>query len=159
VRFFWATVTSNGSPYENLYFTRMLRDRCPISNVGVLWHRGWMDKDVTWYGGRPWPRRHCVRWESSSPWKGAQQPLPTFRPTSIVAKRSPISATAELLLRYASGRPYTDRHKIDTLIAIFHTCTRDEAKLRSVTLLFTSTVLAGGWLCETRTTNYNYCRQ
>ena len=28
----------------------------------------------------------------------AQQPLPTFRPMSIVAKRSPISATAELLL-------------------------------------------------------------
>jgi len=26
-----------------------------------------------------------------------QQPLPTFRPMSIVAKRSPISATAELL--------------------------------------------------------------
>jgi len=31
------------------------------------------------------------------PRKGAQQP-PTFRPMSIVAKRSPISATAELLL-------------------------------------------------------------
>ena len=31
-----------------------------------------------------------------------QQPLPTtFRPMSIVAKRSPISATAELLLRTA----------------------------------------------------------
>jgi len=28
-----------------------------------------------------------------------QQPLPTFQPMSIVAKRSPISATAELLLR------------------------------------------------------------
>jgi len=27
-----------------------------------------------------------------------QQPLPTFRPMSIVAKRSPISAIAELLL-------------------------------------------------------------
>ena len=31
------------------------------------------------------------------PTKGAQQP-PTFRPMSIVPKRSPISATAELLL-------------------------------------------------------------
>ena len=30
------------------------------------------------------------------PWKGAQQP-PTFQLTSIVAKRSPVSATAELL--------------------------------------------------------------
>jgi len=31
--------------------------------------------------------------ETQSP----QQPLPTFRPMSIVAKRSPISATAELV--------------------------------------------------------------
>jgi len=32
-----------------------------------------------------------------------QQPLPTFRPMSIVAKRSPISATAELLLQINSS--------------------------------------------------------
>jgi len=32
-----------------------------------------------------------------------QQPLPTFRPMSIVAKRSPISATAELLLMQSIG--------------------------------------------------------
>jgi len=38
---------------------------------------------------------------------------PTFRPMSIVAKRSPVSATAELLLRYASGE--TDRHA-DTFV-------------------------------------------
>jgi len=31
-----------------------------------------------------------------------QQPLPTFRPMSIVAKWSPISATAELLLSIGS---------------------------------------------------------
>jgi len=30
----------------------------------------------------------------------SQQPLPTFRPISIVAKRSPISATAELLFTH-----------------------------------------------------------
>ena len=35
-----------------------------------------------------------------SPWKGAQQPPPTFRPMSIVAKRSTISAAAELLFIY-----------------------------------------------------------
>ena len=28
---------------------------------------GWMDQDVTWYRGRPHPRRHCVRWGPSSP--------------------------------------------------------------------------------------------
>ena len=34
--------------------------------------------------------------DPAPPRKGAQQP-PTFRPLSILAKRSPISATAELL--------------------------------------------------------------
>jgi len=30
-----------------------------------------MDQDETWHGGRPRPRRHCVRWEASSaPRKG-----------------------------------------------------------------------------------------
>ena len=39
---------------------------------------GWIDPDATWYGGRPWPRRDCVRWAPSSPppEKGTQQPLP-----------------------------------------------------------------------------------
>jgi len=26
--------------------------------VGVLWPNGWMDRDATWYGGRPPPRQH-----------------------------------------------------------------------------------------------------
>ena len=36
----------------------------------VLWQNGWTDPDATWCGGRPRPRRHCVRWKPSSP-KGA----------------------------------------------------------------------------------------
>ena len=105
----------------------------------LLWSNGWMDQDVTWYGGmlRSWPQ--CVRWGPTnpqrrtaaqfsahvsccgqtaewikmplgtevdlsplcwgraSPGKGHSSP-PSFRPISIVAKRSPISDTAELLL-------------------------------------------------------------
>jgi len=39
------------------------------------------------------------------PRKGAQQPPPaTFRPMSMVAKRSPISAIAELLFIFVTGR-------------------------------------------------------
>jgi len=79
----------------------MLRDRYPVCllyiNVAVLWPNGWMDQDATWYGGKPHPRRHCVRWEPSSPTEMGMAALPTFRPMSIVAKRSLISATAELL--------------------------------------------------------------
>jgi len=35
--------------------------------------------------------------DPAPPWKGAQQ-APTYQPMCIVVKRSPISATAELLL-------------------------------------------------------------
>jgi len=37
----------------------MLRDRCPVCDVGVLWPNGWTDKDETWHAGRPTPR-HIV---------------------------------------------------------------------------------------------------
>ena len=42
---------------------------------------GWMDQDSTLYGGRPRPRRHCVRWgpSSLSPDNGAEPP-PIFGP-------------------------------------------------------------------------------
>ena len=33
----------------------------------LLRPNGCMDQDATWYGGRPRPRRHCVRWGPSSP--------------------------------------------------------------------------------------------
>ena len=47
-------------------------------------------------GYRPQPRRHCVRWGPSSPKRGTA--APTFQSMSM-AKRSPISATAELLYK------------------------------------------------------------
>jgi len=45
----------------------------------LLRPNGCMDQYATWYGGRPWPRRHCVRWGSSSllPKKGTE-PSPQF---------------------------------------------------------------------------------
>jgi len=47
--------------------------------------------------------------------KGAQQPHPSFRPMSIVAKQSPISATAEhlLLIKFMVVDPY--RMKTDSI--------------------------------------------
>jgi len=58
----------------------------PPPNFGpcLLWPNGWMDQDATWYGGKPRPRRRCVRWGHSSPLKGAQPP--SFRFMSVVAK-------------------------------------------------------------------------
>jgi len=68
-----------------------------VCDVGVLWPNGWMDQDESWHASRslPWP--HCVRWGPSSTAKGAEQPLPVFGPC-LLWPRSPISATAELLL-------------------------------------------------------------
>ena len=34
----------------------------PIFGPYLLWSNGWMDHDATWYGGRPRPRRPCIRW-------------------------------------------------------------------------------------------------
>ena len=39
----------------------------PIFGPCLLWPNGYMHQDTTWYGGRPQPRRHCVRWGLSSP--------------------------------------------------------------------------------------------
>ena len=53
-----------------------------------------------------------VRWGPSSPLKGTQPP--TFRPMSIVAKRSPISATAQLLVMgMGETDEQTDRQRKD----------------------------------------------
>jgi len=47
----------------------------PLFSAHVLWPNGWMDQDATWYGGRPRPRPHCVKWKPSSPPpKAAQHP-------------------------------------------------------------------------------------
>jgi len=37
----------------------------PIFAPFLLSPNGWMDLDGTWYGGRPRPRRLCVRWGPS----------------------------------------------------------------------------------------------
>ena len=80
----------------------------------LLWPNGCMDQDATSYVSRPRFTRYCVRWGPCSPStvdlgpghivldgvpasaKGAQQP-PLFGPC-LLCPRSPISATAELLL-------------------------------------------------------------
>ena len=59
----------------------------PIFDPCLLSPKGWMDQDSTWDGGRPCPRRHCVRWRPSSPPKKGAQPTSNFRCMPIVAKR------------------------------------------------------------------------
>jgi len=47
----------------------------PIFGSCLLWPNGWMHQGTTWYGGRPRPRRHCVRCDPGSPSRGAQPPI------------------------------------------------------------------------------------
>ena len=48
----------------------------PIFGPCLLWPNVCVDQDATWYGGRPQPTRHYVRWGPSSPSpKGAQPPI------------------------------------------------------------------------------------
>jgi len=73
-------------------------DIAPIFDSCLWWPNGWMDQDTTWYEGIGLDPGHIVLdGDPARPRKGAQQP-PTFRPMPLVAKRSPISTTAELLL-------------------------------------------------------------
>ena len=57
-----------------------------VCDVVELSPNGLMDQDATWYGGRPRPRRRCVRWGPSSLPLQRDTAL-NFQPMSIVAKR------------------------------------------------------------------------
>jgi len=85
---FWATVCKTVRPYNAIAPLS-----CPVCLCVTLVHCGqtvrWIKMPLgTEVGLGPW--RHCVRWGSSSPKKGAQRP--PLRPVSIVAKWSSISA-------------------------------------------------------------------
>jgi len=99
---FWATVCKTVRPMLSDGCLSCLFD-CPICDVGVLWPNGWMDKDETWYEGRPrsWP---LMGTQLLLPQMGT---APSFRRMSIVAKRSPISATAEHLFE-TQPNPWMD---------------------------------------------------
>jgi len=63
----WTSLIAIFGRLLELMVRPMLQDHSPVCNVGVLWPNGWKHQSATWYGARPWPRRPCVRWGSSSP--------------------------------------------------------------------------------------------
>ena len=69
----------------------------PIFGPCLLWRNGWMDKDASWYEGRPRPGHIVLHGYDGDPVSPIRGTAPNFWPMSIVAKRSPISATAEHL--------------------------------------------------------------
>jgi len=61
----------------------------------LLWPNGWMDQDATLCEGSLDPGHIVLDGNSAPPLQKGH--IPNFRPMSIVAKRSPISSTAEHL--------------------------------------------------------------
>jgi len=84
------------APYKGAY--------SPLLGPCLLWPNCWMDQDATWYEGRAWTGPHCVRWGLSSPPSPPKKWGTSFNfwSMSIVAKLSPISATAEHLFSILS---------------------------------------------------------
>jgi len=78
----------------------------PLPDFGpcLLWPNGWMDEDAAWYGIRPRPRPHCTRRSPSFREMGTAAPSLFGR--CLLWPRSPISATAELLLFVAKLLQY-----------------------------------------------------
>jgi len=67
--FYWTTVCKTVRLYAIGPLSALSCLSCPVCNVGVglLWPKGWMNQDETWYGGKRRLRRHCVRWDPAPP--------------------------------------------------------------------------------------------
>jgi len=92
---FWATITSNGSPYATGPLSRL-----SVTLVYCGLTVGWIKMPLAAEVGLV-PGDIVLNEDPASPTESGTAAL------SVVAKRSPISATAELVLKYASGP--TDR--------------------------------------------------
>ena len=74
---FHMVLDGNPSPPKGAQQCPPLFGPCPLRPNGC------MDQDATWYGGRPRPRRHCVRWGPSSPSTQKGRAASTFQPTAL----------------------------------------------------------------------------
>jgi len=77
----------------------------PISGPCLLWPNSWMDRDATWYTGRPWLWQHCVRRESSSPTERGTTAPPLFGPCLLWSNGWMDQDTT-----WYGGRPRPRRH-------------------------------------------------
>jgi len=73
----------------------------PIFGPFLLWPNAWMHQDAIWYGGRPQPRRLCVRWGPSSPPKKGHSPqfsAHVYCGQTAVCSRMPLGTEVDLSL-------------------------------------------------------------
>jgi len=81
----------------------------PVPGPCLLWPNGSINQDSIWYGGRPWPRPHCVRWGPSYPTQRGTAPT-IFGPMSVVAKRLEIQLMMDQDATWYCSRPRPRRH-------------------------------------------------
>jgi len=89
-------------------------------------------RHATWYEGRPRPGNIVLHGDTAVP-KGAQSP--NFRPMSIVAKRSPISATAErlfLLPSHCNNMHIVTVRVLVTRVAVFIVYSRTSSAVQRI---------------------------
>jgi len=92
----------------------------PIFGPSLLWQNDWMDQlDFIWRGGRPRPRRHCVRWDPAppAPQNGARPPI--FGPYLLWSNGRP----SQLLMSSCSQFFGHFGHKSTTALSITVTLT------------------------------------
>ena len=105
--------------------------RPPIFGPCLLWPNGWMDKDGTWYEDRRGLMPHCVRRAPSPPLRKGHSSLPLFG-LCLLWPRSPISATADLLLHFRVSRRrremYCGHPRLCVCVSVYlYVCTRPHA--------------------------------
>jgi len=88
---YWTTVTSNNSPYVTgpLSCLSCLSVCLSVTLAYCVLTVGWIKMSFGIYGGRPWPRRHCVRWRPSSPTERGIAAPPIFGPCLLLPKGRP----------------------------------------------------------------------
>jgi len=72
----WNSLSHNlyGYPKRHIFHPATVNNDWP-SNLNKKDKRRQTDQDTTWYGGKPRPRRRCIRCGRSFPLKGAQPPV------------------------------------------------------------------------------------
>jgi len=90
----WMDVCARWEPIPSKrHISSLIFGPCP------LWPKGWMDPGTIWYGGRPRPRPHCIRWGTAASQNRYSYTTKIFIRLSVVAKRLD-GLRYYLLLRY-----------------------------------------------------------
>jgi len=129
-------------------------------NLALLWPKGSMDEDATWYGIRPRRRPHCIRRVPSTPRKG-HSTTPSFRPMPIVATVAHLSYCWALVQTVAQKPIQTSTTDTDPSLAHAqwktHFAKSYRQKCRCVLLSASMLRMYFSWNLDSSGTEADYC--